>query len=907
VLVSREEQLARLRAEYAACAADRRGHVALVGGTVGAGKTALLEEFAAGVTAAGGPVLRAAGSVAERDVYFGVLTQLFQSARPGRAERVRDLLADPAFAVPLPEPGAEPPPCLRPTEHHRAEVLQGLFAALAGPATDGRLALVVDDVQHADLASLHGLLYLVRRLRHLPVMVVLAETTLLRPTHPQFRAELLSQPHFSRLTLPPLSGRALAGLAAAGGLDRDAARREAERCLQLTGGSPLLARALLAERAGAADTGAFEQAVLGSLYRHEPEVRRVAHALAVLDRPAPAELLADVLRVTPELAARTRRLLEGSGLVVADRLRHPRIVRAVLTDLPPEDRRGLHRRAAAVLHDHGAEPALVATHLVESGRCDGWAVPVLREAAVHALAAGRPDVAAACLRLVDRTGLTPAERAAVAALDLDARWQLNPLAATAQLNELQAAGTPGPLLAAVPYLLWQGRAEEAAAAVTRADGDAGAVDADRLATARLLVALSHPDQPVPPPGPGMPPPSADPALPAIALLAEALRPGPGADVGTEAEQLVARHHAEDRPTGPLAAALTALLCAGHPDRVLSWTEVLLDRPAARHAPAWRAVLRTLRAEAALRLGDLEEAEQQARTALQELPLPAWGVLLAAPLATLVGRATAVGDLAAADRWLAHPLPAGTFRTPAGLLYLAARGRHHLAAGRPHLARDDLRLCGTLMVGWGMDCSGLAPWRLELARVHLRLGERAEATALLEEQRTAADPRTRGRALRLLAGTLPPDRRRMLLSDAVDLLRAGGDRLELARALGDTAQLLERVGHPARARLLQQQAYRLAVECGADVLARRLLGQQPAGLGAPGEDEPDDGLSEAERRVASLAARGHTNRQISGELYITVSTVEQHLTRVYRKLKVKRRSDLPTRLAAAPEPPRVGVS
>lgn len=52
------------------------------------------------------------------------------------------------------------------------------------------------------------------------------------------------------------------------------------------------------------------------------------------------------------------------------------------------------------------------------------------------------------------------------------------------------------------------------------------------------------------------------------------------------------------------------------------------------------------------------------------------------------------------------------------------------------------------------------------------------------------------------------------------------------------------------------------------------------------------LSDAELRVAALAAQGHTNRQIAGDLFITVSTVEQHLTRVYRKLHVRRRSDLP---------------
>ncbi|WP_082115400.1 helix-turn-helix domain-containing protein [Lentzea aerocolonigenes] len=56
------------------------------------------------------------------------------------------------------------------------------------------------------------------------------------------------------------------------------------------------------------------------------------------------------------------------------------------------------------------------------------------------------------------------------------------------------------------------------------------------------------------------------------------------------------------------------------------------------------------------------------------------------------------------------------------------------------------------------------------------------------------------------------------------------------------------------------------------------------------------LSEAELKVAKLAARGHTNREIADRLFITASTVEQHLTRVYRKLNVKYRTDLPAGLA-----------
>ncbi|MFF0449863.1 helix-turn-helix transcriptional regulator [Streptomyces sp. NPDC004609] len=55
------------------------------------------------------------------------------------------------------------------------------------------------------------------------------------------------------------------------------------------------------------------------------------------------------------------------------------------------------------------------------------------------------------------------------------------------------------------------------------------------------------------------------------------------------------------------------------------------------------------------------------------------------------------------------------------------------------------------------------------------------------------------------------------------------------------------------------------------------------------------LSDAERRVAALAVKGHTNREMARKLSGTVSTVEQDTTRAYRKLDVRNRADLPIRL------------
>jgi DNA-binding NarL/FixJ family response regulator len=57
--------------------------------------------------------------------------------------------------------------------------------------------------------------------------------------------------------------------------------------------------------------------------------------------------------------------------------------------------------------------------------------------------------------------------------------------------------------------------------------------------------------------------------------------------------------------------------------------------------------------------------------------------------------------------------------------------------------------------------------------------------------------------------------------------------------------------------------------------------------APAADE----LTPAERRVAALVADGRKNREIAGALFMSVATVEAHLTRIYRKLDIRSRSEL----------------
>ena len=74
---------------------------------------------------------------------------------------------------------------------------------------------------------------------------------------------------------------------------------------------------------------------------------------------------------------------------------------------------------------------------------------------------------------------------------------------------------------------------------------------------------------------------------------------------------------------------------------------------------------------------------------------------------------------------------------------------------------------------------------------------------------------------------------------------------------------------------------------------------PSSSGSAAAEQPPSELTETELRVAELAAQGRSNKEIAAELFMGVSTVEMHLSRVYSKLGV-RRAGLAARLAMTDE-------
>ena len=68
------------------------------------------------------------------------------------------------------------------------------------------------------------------------------------------------------------------------------------------------------------------------------------------------------------------------------------------------------------------------------------------------------------------------------------------------------------------------------------------------------------------------------------------------------------------------------------------------------------------------------------------------------------------------------------------------------------------------------------------------------------------------------------------------------------------------------------------------------------------------LNERERRIVELVARGRTNQEVADRLRLSHKTVEWTLTRVYKKLHVRSRTELAAKLAKATAPRAIpGIS
>ncbi len=260
----------------------------------------------------------------------------------------------------------------------------------------------------------------------------------------------------------------------------------------------------------------------------------------------------------------------------------------------------------------------------------------------------------------------------------------------------------------------------------------------------------------------------------------------------------------------------------------------------------------------------------------------------------------LGDVAAAEleivqgMALAERFGAG----PALLELLATRGFLELSVGRFDDADRTLGEVARMASDIGLLEPGLFRYHGDAIEAKIALGRLDEAEALLETARATADALHRpwldlvvGRgsaALRAARGDL--DGASELLSAVLlsDRARQPFERARTELVLG-TVHRRNRQKKAARTALLAAEAEfsRLG--------ARIWLDRARSELSRVGGRAASDDLTPTERQVAELIAAGRTYREAAAELFISPKTVQWNLSKVYSKLGIRSRAELPGRL------------
>jgi DNA-binding NarL/FixJ family response regulator len=141
----------------------------------------------------------------------------------------------------------------------------------------------------------------------------------------------------------------------------------------------------------------------------------------------------------------------------------------------------------------------------------------------------------------------------------------------------------------------------------------------------------------------------------------------------------------------------------------------------------------------------------------------------------------------------------------------------------------------------------------------------------------------------------PERALSTLREALEWHEQVAQPFNRARTLLALGTGQRRAKQRAGARRTLESALAVFEELGAVLWAERARAEI-ARLGGRRMRDRDE-LTETERRIAQLAADGRSNREIAGELFVSERTVESNLTRAYRKLGVRSRTELARKLPA----------
>jgi DNA-binding CsgD family transcriptional regulator len=238
-------------------------------------------------------------------------------------------------------------------------------------------------------------------------------------------------------------------------------------------------------------------------------------------------------------------------------------------------------------------------------------------------------------------------------------------------------------------------------------------------------------------------------------------------------------------------------------------------------------------------------------------------------------------------------------------HLLVLGQALLRSGEAHAARTALERIRAIEATQGIGDPTVNRWHPELVSSLVALGELAEAEVVLDAARRAVDGRlgTDGVSAQLdraeaelLGARSDVEDALVLLDRSEKVCRDLGMRVDVGRALLTRAHLERRRRRAAAARAALETAETLFAEIHATAWLTQVRAELARGGGAA-LSGLDGLLTESEARVAAEVARGASNREIAERLYVSVKTVEATLTRIYRKLEVRSRTQLAARLTA----------
>jgi DNA-binding CsgD family transcriptional regulator/tetratricopeptide (TPR) repeat protein len=925
-LLERADELEAIRGLITDAAEGTSG-IGVVRGPPGAGKTSLLKAARSDAHDRGLRVLSARGSPHERDYAFAAVRQLLGpmvlAAGASGQERLFSGAARHAqlvFDAPAGDAGAKL------GGDPAYATLHGLFWLLAGIAQSEPLLVIVDDAHWCDPPSGRFLSFLSRRLEGLTVALLLAERSGEDSTQ-GWLAELGDDPSTRVITPLPLSPQAITAIAAER-INGEPDEALGDACWQATGGNPFFVTAALDELARDQDPTdtrvsrlrelgpeAVLRSVLIRLARLPLGAVALAHAVAVLGDGATLESAAGLGQLPLAEAQAAADGLGAIGVLTTRRdvvsFAHPIVRNALYRDLTPGARRALHADAALMLTGAGAAPAQVAIHLLRSPSGQKGAAGTLESAAGAALLQGAPQVAASYLR---RALEEPAddERRARLLIDLGcAEAQAGDANAVEHLTDgLRDTTDLGRRVDAAITLAHTLAANERTAESVRILSDLGdqlSESDPKLATRVFSELVSLGDliaRPLVPARARRLAPSTDPAgltHRAVELTASANCAG---EASALAQSALAGGELLARGDAVFAFACAMLIYTESFEAAKNFLDqALCGAAAGGSAPAFisasgqRALLNTRR-------GALLEAEADARAALEASELLGGQLWQAHTLTALIDVLLARGQATQAATELGRALP--SHEAPSGnqgALLLEARGRLRLELGETRAAVTDLLEAGSRLEEWGLHNPSVAAWRSHAALGLADLGDHQRAADLVKDEvalaRRWGTPRALGVAVRAQALVANDERTVPLLQEACSTLARSQAPVEHARALTDLGAALRRTNQRTQAREHLGAALDTALAAGAATVAQRAHTELVATGVRPRTPLRSgvDALTPSERRIAQMAASGQTNMTIAQTLFVTIKTVEMHLTSTYRKLDIASRTHLAEAMSA----------